>query len=92
MLRTLRPADWDELETRFMQAVGGHTFTGEAQGTWAGDDGRVYRDASRQYVAALGSCRQLPAWLGVVEWALVHFRQEAVYVEIAGVPERLSRE
>lgn len=83
--------DWDELETRLILAFGGYTMPGQAEGAWSGEGGHVYRDVSYQYVVSLTTCRQLPAWLEIVEWALVHFHQEAVYVEIAGVPEVLSR-
>jgi hypothetical protein len=40
---------------------------------------------------SLTGWRQLPAWLIVVEWALERFDQEAVYIEVAGIPELLPR-
>lgn len=36
---------------------------------------------------ALASWTQLPQWLEVVRWARTKFRQEAIYVEVAGIPE-----
>jgi hypothetical protein len=52
--------------------------------------GRVYRDRSREYVVSLKSWWQLNAWLQIAEWAREEFGQEAVYIEVAGIPEILS--
>jgi hypothetical protein len=55
-------------------------------GAWE-SAGRRYRDRSRRYTLALGSWLDLPAWLDIVIWARERFRQEAIYIEVAGIPE-----
>ena len=76
---------WRELERRLVQS-GGLSLTPRVTGVWQ-SGGRVYRDINRQYVVSLTSWTQLPDWLGVVRWARDYFRQEAMYIEVAGVPE-----
>jgi hypothetical protein len=76
---------WRELHARLLQ-FGGLSRLNGVQREWV-SAGKVYRDRSRQYTVSLVSWRQLPAWLDVAEWALVAFRQEALYIEIAGVPD-----
>jgi hypothetical protein len=46
---------------------------------------------SREYTLTLETWRQLPGWLQIVEAVIERFQQEAIYIEIAGVPEILSR-
>jgi hypothetical protein len=77
--------DWDALEGRLV-AFGGFSRTANVQGRWY-DSGRIYADTSRQYVVALASWWQLPIWLEIVDWARVIFRQEALYVKVAGIAE-----
>jgi hypothetical protein len=77
--------EWQAFEDRLF-TFGGLTREGDVAGTWRSGTS-VYRDVSRRYVVALESWWQLPAWLEVVDWARVWFRQEALYVRVAGVPE-----
>lgn len=77
--------DWQELEQKLLR-FGGFTSGGVVEGSWEAD-GRVYRDRSRTYIVSLESWTQLPEWLDVVRWVRATFRQEAVYIEIAGIPE-----
>ena len=86
--RPFPKALWEELQARFMP-FGGFTRPIGVVGAWQ-SGGRVYHDRSRQYTVVLASWRQLAAWLAVVEWAREAFRQEAMYVEVAGVPEILD--
>lgn len=51
---------------------------------------RTYRDTSAQYVVSLTSWTQLPEWLLIVRWARTRFRQEAIYVKVAGIPEIIA--
>ena len=81
-------AAWTELEVRLLE-FGGVTKAGEVEGAWRQGD-RLYRDRSAQYVVSLGSWLQLEAWLDVVRWARQEFRQEALYVEVAGIPEIIA--
>ncbi len=76
---------WRELESRLMQ-WGGLTRDSDVTGGWTDGD-RTYRDRSRRYVVALASWWDLSAWLAVVDWAGRRFRQEAMFVEVAGIPE-----
>jgi hypothetical protein len=76
---------WRALEDRLLQ-FGGFSFTDGVYGTWQ-FGGRMYRDRSRRYTVSLTSWMQLPASLELVHWVRGTFRQEAIYVEVAGVPE-----
>ena len=76
---------WTEFEMRLF-AFGGWSRTRGVAGAWQ-DQGRISRDVSRRYEVALGSWGQLPAWLGLVRWARTRFDQEALYIEVVGLPE-----
>lgn len=78
--------DWQSLEDRLFERFGGFTREQYVAGAWRAGD-RVYRDASRRYTVAIGGWMQLPAWLEIVRWRLEYLRQEAIYFEVAGVPE-----
>jgi hypothetical protein len=73
------------LEDRLLQ-FGGLSRTRNVVGIWRSGS-TTYRDANYQYTVSLRSWLQLPAWLDVVLWAREQFRQEAMYIEVAGVPE-----
>ncbi|MBA2449999.1 MAG: hypothetical protein H0V51_18425 [Chloroflexi bacterium] len=86
--RPFLPSQWRALHQRLLVEFGGYTRVSNVQGAWE-DRGRVYRDRNRQYLVSLESWTQLPAWLDLVRWARQTFRQEAIHVEVAGVPEIL---
>jgi hypothetical protein len=77
----------DELVARF----GGFTHAGTKGGAWRGDDGVVYRDRSRQYDIAVESWIDIPDFLQLVDRVAVKFRQRAVFVTIAGIPDIVAR-
>jgi hypothetical protein len=80
------PTDrWNALEQRLI-AFGGASRRFGVQGFWE-FGGRVYRDRSREYTVGLSSWFQLAAWLETITWMLEAFEQEAIYFEVAGVPE-----
>jgi hypothetical protein len=81
----ISPRLWLELERRLLR-FGGLSRTDGVHGAWQSGK-RLYRDVSRQYVVALGSWWDLPAWLRIVDGARAAFAQEALYVKVAGVPE-----
>lgn len=84
-------SDWRKLESMLIEAFGGFSRTRGVHGEWK-YQGKVYRDISRQYSVSLESWHHLPAWLDIIKWAREHFRQEALYVEVAGVPEIMGAE
>lgn len=79
-------AFWAELDDRLVAAFGGFTRTPGISGAWQ-SGGRIYRDESSQFTLALTSWWDVPALLAIMEWVRVTTRQEALYVEIAGIPE-----
>lgn len=79
---------WLALEQRLLD-FGGFSRTTGVVGAWRAEN-RVFRDRSTRYTVSLQSWRQLADWLAVADWARTNFRQEALYVEVAGVPEVLS--
>lgn len=83
------PEDFRELESRLLALGGGFSRQANVAGAWA-YEGRVIRDESRQYLVALQGWRDVAAWLDIVEWARIRFRQDAMYVEVAGIPEVLG--
>ncbi len=85
-----RPSDWRELEQQFIKGFGAFSRETGVVGVWE-FEGKVYRDRSRRYIVGLESWTQLSAWLDIARWACQRFRQEAVYIEVGGVPDILSR-
>ena len=81
-------AEWEALEDRLLQ-FGGFTRLPGAVGVWS-MAGRIFRDPSFQYVVSLQNWRELSAWIEVIDWALAAFRQEALYIEAAGLPDILA--
>lgn len=77
--------EWLALESRLV-LFGGFSLRTGVEGAWEAG-GRIYRDRSREYSVALLSWWLLPAWLEIVDWARDHFRQVALYIEVAGIPE-----
>ena len=80
--------DWQELERRLALKVGGFTVHTGVRGAYA-DDGKIYPDESREYIASISSWTALGDWLEVLRWAKGRFGQNFLYVEVAGVPELL---
>ena len=66
---------------------GGVSWSGGVAGAWRSPSGRVYRDRNRQYTVSLERWSQFPDWLDVIRWVRERFRQEAIYIKVAGVPE-----
>src|SRR5262249_3402436 len=87
--RFTRPV-WQSLDRQLAAAFGGFSIRFGVVGTWQADE-RTYRDTSREYTVSLATWRQLAAWLAIVAWACERVGQEAMYVEVAGIPEVLSR-
>lgn len=87
--RPFTPADWDALDEAILERFDGYTRRFGGEGAWR-SGGRVYRDESYEYTISLMSWNRLPAWLDVVRWARQRFRQEAIYIEVAGIPEILT--
>jgi hypothetical protein len=75
------------LEALLFDRFDGWTDGGRKGGGWRSGDRTIYRDQSRQYEVALDSWRSVPAFLEVVEFVALHFKQLAVFYTIAGVPD-----
>jgi hypothetical protein len=78
----------DELDQRLL-AFGGYQRQTGIEGAWIGV-ARTYRDPCRLITVSLTTVRQFPQWLDAVEWVLIAFGQEAVYLEVNGSPEILA--
>jgi hypothetical protein len=76
------------LEERLL-TFGGFSFRDGIRGAWE-HESRIHRDESRQFEVALASWRQVPDWLELVFWVRQSFRQVALYVVVAGIPEVLA--
>ena len=74
-----------ELRRRLL-GFGGFTRMPGVLGEWRSGNA-TYRDRHRQYVVALAHWTDLPRWLEVVHWAGERLSQEAIYIEVAGVPD-----
>jgi hypothetical protein len=77
---------WAEFRTRLLALSGGYTDAGQVQGVWV-DSGRTYDDRSRRYEVAIQSWRDVHAVIELADWVRDAFRQEAIYIEIAGLAE-----
>jgi hypothetical protein len=76
-----------DFEEMLLDRFGGWTDSGIKGGAWRDEGGTSYRDQLRQYDISLQSWREVPAFLEVVEFVAVHFRQLAVFYTIAGIPD-----
>ena len=85
------PSAWRELDQRLRSLGQGYSIEGVTTGVWQVCN-RIFRDRSRRYVVALTSWAQLSRRLAVVQWARVRFQQEAIYIEVAGIPEIIGIE
>lgn len=88
--RAFEPEAWAELDRRLLR-FGGASDTGRVTGTWENDGGGVHREKSRQYQVSLQRWTDLPDWLDLIRWARHRFRQQAIYVEVAGIPEIIDQ-
>lgn len=88
--RPFTAAAFKEFESQALELAGGWTRETGAVGAWKDGD-TVYDDELRVYSIALSSWLQVPAFLKLAEWARVQFAQEAIYVEIAGIPEIIAQ-
>lgn len=65
---------------------GGYNRRDAGVGFWKNpNDGHEYVDRQSEYRAGLEAIVSLRDYVDLLEWAVVAFRQEALYVEIAGV-------
>ena len=80
---------WDELHERIVNQFGGLSRRAGVEGMWR-NAGRLYVDPSYEYTVSLASWLQFPAWLEVILWVRDQFRQIAVYIEVAGIPETIG--
>ena len=87
--RLFRQEAWDALEDHLLATFGGFSMTPSIHGAWRAGD-RVFRDVSRQYTVAISGWGQMPVWLHMIEGVRVAFGQQALYVEVAGIPEILA--
>lgn len=74
----------------FALSPSGHTRRPGASGSWRDDDGSVFTDDLTEFIFALPSWRDVSAFLSLVDWARVEMQQEAMYIEVMGVPEVLG--
>ena len=82
---------WHELDARCAALCGGATRDSQVDGFWTDHTGRVYRDKSIRYSLTLQSARDLPGWIALMEWILVAFSQEAIYITINGRSEIIPK-
>ncbi len=78
------------LAEQIVETFGGFTSDRELDGAWSSPDGRLHLERVREYEVALDSWFQVAAFLDLARWARAHFEQEAIYLEINGVPEIIS--
>ena len=88
--RAFEAEAWAELERRLLR-FGGASAADRVSGTWE-NDGGARRETSRQYEVAIESWTDLPDWLDLIRWTRRRFQQQALYVEVAGIPEIIGGE
>ena len=78
----------EAFEGFILSLFGGITRLGEVEGSWL-DGGVTYHDASRLYLIALDSITQGGDLKRVVEFAKMHYQQEAIFIRYLGLAEVL---
>ena len=79
-----------ELHRRLAAVAEGSTRRGPPMGFWIDPaDGAEYNEAVFEYEIDLESWLSIPAFIEVALWARHFFRQRAILIKIAGVPEIL---
>ena len=81
--------DWAWLEQQ-LRPFGGWSVRVGVTGAWRSDTSRRWmRDASREVTVGIDGWTVLPRWLGLVKRIGKRFGQEAMYVEVAGIPDTI---
>lgn len=79
--------DWRWLDQQ-LRPFGGWSVRPGVQGAWRSEARRRWMwDVSREVTVSLASWRDLPGWLRVVRRVGARFGQDALYCEVAGIPE-----
>lgn len=81
------PVEYTVWERKLSEAFGGYSLLpGLVQGGWV-DGETTYRDDLRVYVVALGSLTDGGKLGDIIEFAKLHFAQEAIYFAYLGQSE-----
>jgi hypothetical protein len=76
-------------EARFADLAEGFSITRDVEGVRR-YEGTTYVDRSDRYEMAMADWDGVAPFLELARWARVWFRQEAIYIEIAGIPQIIS--
>ncbi len=79
-----------DLEQRLEHLFGAYSVEAEVRGVWRDDYGVVHYDTNFRCTIAL-SVLQFPAWVELIQAVARAFNQDAIYVEIAGQPDFVTR-
>lgn len=82
----LRRQDYDEFEVELAEFPGGFTLRGQVTGGWV-DTERLYREPMFEYELGLDSLRKVAGLVQIAEAACGRFRQLAIFIKVAGIPE-----
>jgi hypothetical protein len=77
-------------EAFLLDRFGGFSrMPGLVAGAWIGEGGFTYRDATRAYVVAAASILDAVKLRDVIDFAKLHYAQEAVFLRYLGLAEVL---
>lgn len=85
-------AERDKVGLMLVKLFGGFTYEGTVEGSWRppGEGNTTVSDTSHRYTVTLSSWMDLRMWLDFVQQMRYRLRQEAIYIEVAGIPEIIS--
>jgi len=78
---------WEALKMMYLERMGGVTIEKDPkEGLWV-DDGTLYEDKPVKYVCAIKSLKQIKDIIEIAEWVRDEWKQECVYVSVAGMAD-----
>lgn len=78
-----------DLAQRIAETFGGYELRGRSEGRWV-EAGQLFIDRNTVIAIWLDSFRQVAAFIDLADHVRVTFRQLAIGVTVAGIPEVLS--
>lgn len=87
--KPIEEAKIERIELEYLEKFGGVTIEYNAsKGLWKDpSNGKIYPDHHHKFITAIGGWHQVPDLLKIAEDIKKELHQEAIYINIAGIPD-----